>query len=538
MPSPTARPPGKQHPHRQHPYAASVSSANTPNHHYPPANRPEQNHHSSPAFPFSLRLPFQSNPTSASLAPSIAEGKPIPVDDTTAEHRTSALRQLNHNYPSRHRYAKSTGAQNTTYSEPVIVRSYYTPLPPSRTNAVARHSGGVIVRAPSAVPGSVADSTASRRRSTPLFTGKVSTAGNGVRNIMARARGRGSGHAHAHPEEAKLPPVEAFTFKSFIATLDEQGNGNDISSDLDRIAEICARSRYSLSNQYEVHYGPHGSGANFAPGNQQGPEHQGPTLQAVTSDDERQTRTERKRRMGGRRNSRAMGTLETIMSSSRSSDDDKSKKKSAAELAEQVRGRAATKPSSQHSSAATSTRSNTRDERRSRNEEETTSPPKKRPSSRRTSSSLALIDNAKPFTAAASDTSNPTSQTHHHSRAASASASAALVSEPALPQPATSQLEIQTSTNTTDPAPPTRHARSKSDGHLIADKLSGKTTATGAISSVDDVTATGLLSTLAGWIPWAAAAPTPAATENGSAAPGRAEGSLRNLLKAVPDKDT
>ncbi len=545
MPSPTARPPGQQHPPlRQHPYSASVSStANTQSRRYPPTSRPEPNHHTSPAFPFSLRLPFQSNRTSASLAPSIAEGKPIPVDDTTAEHRTSALRQLNHNYPSRHRYAKSTGAQNTTYSEPVIVRSYYTPLPPNRTNTVARHNGGVIIRAPSALPGSVAGSTASRRRSTPVFAGKVNSAGNGVLNIMARARGRGTGHAHAQHEEAKLPPVEAFTFKSFIATLDDQGNGNDISSDLDRIAEICARSRYSLSNQYEVHYGPHGTGTGFAPQNQQPSESHGPTLQAVTSDDERQMGTERKRRLGGRRNSRAMGTLETIMSSSRSSDDDKSKKKSADELAEQVRGRASAKRNSQHTSPATSTRSTTRDERRSQNGEEANSPPKKRPSSRRASSSLALIDNSKPSTAAASDTSNPTSQQHHHhhhprTSAASTSASAALVSEPALPQPATSQLEIQTSTNATDPAPPTRHGRSKSDGHLMVDKLGGRATATGAISSVDDATATGLLSTLAGWIPWAAAAPAPAATTDaGAAATGRAEGSLRNLLKGVPDKD-
>jgi hypothetical protein len=63
----------------------------------------------------------------------------------------------------------------------------------------------------------------------------------------------------------------------------------------------------------------------------------------------------------------------------------------------------------------------------------------------------------------------------------------------------------------------------------MADKLGGKTTATGAISTVDDATARGLLSSLAGWIPWAAAA----AEETGgaSAGSGRAEGSLRNLLK-------
>ena len=521
MPSPTARQPGRQHPLRQHPVQISSSTNGSSNTY--PTTRPDQNHHTSPAFPFSLRLPFQSNPTSASLAPSIAEGKPIPVDDTTAEHRTSALRELNHNYPSRHRYAKSTGAQNTTYSEPVIVRSYYNPVPQGRSGAISRH-GGVVIRAPSAVPGSVAGSTASRRRSA-TFTGKGTPAGNGVLSIMARARGRGKGQVQSQPEEAKLPPMEAFTFKNFIATLDEQGNGNDISTDLDRIAEICARSRYSLSNQYEVHYGPHGSGANFSPkGQQPTAENPGPTLQAVTSDDERQTKTERKRRLGGRRNSRAMGTLETIMSSSRSSEDDKSKKKSAAELAEQVRGRTSTKRNSQHTSPAASTRS-AHDSHRSQTEDEH----KKPPSSRRTSSSLALIDNSKPpptsstTTSEAATSTAPQQQQQHQARA---SASAALVSEPALPQPATSQLEIQTSTAPETQPPPRQHARSQSDGHLMADKLGGRATATGAISTVDDATATGLLSSLAGWIPWATVA-----EENGGASAGRAEGSLRNLLK-------
>lgn len=153
-------------------------------------------------------------------------------------------------------------------------------------------------------------------------------------------------------EEPKLPPLEAFSFKSFMADLQAQeGESGGINADLDRIAEICARARYSLSNQYEVHVAPHGSGAGFAGGGsssngrRRGHSH-GPTLQAVNSDDDENAgRTHRKRRSGGRRKSVAYGTLETIMSSSRSSEEDKTKKKSAAEIAESVRGRAARKNS-------------------------------------------------------------------------------------------------------------------------------------------------------------------------------------------------
>ncbi|KAF2194272.1 hypothetical protein K469DRAFT_709783 [Zopfia rhizophila CBS 207.26] len=118
----------------------------------------------------------------------------------------------------------------------------------------------------------------------------------------------------------------------------------DIGADLDRIAEICARSRYSLSNQYEVHITPHGSGAGFvtsASGSTSRHRHAGgPTLQAITSDDEHSITRHKKRRNGARRRSAAYGTLETIMSSSRSSEEEKSKKKPAKEIVEDFGGRA------------------------------------------------------------------------------------------------------------------------------------------------------------------------------------------------------
>ncbi|KAL6849347.1 hypothetical protein ACO1O0_008887 [Amphichorda felina] len=451
------------------------------------------------AFPFSFIRPFQPNPSSTSLVPSTAEGKPIPVDDSTVESRTSALRELNNNYPSRHRYERSTGAQSSTYSEPVIVRSYYSPLP-SRPISTSR--GGVIVHGGAGTVSQSGSSVTAERRSLSFAT-TVTTARNGMLSRMGRARDTkrfGTGG----PEE--LPPVEAFTFKSFIANMEHQEGGSDINADLDRIAEICARSRYSLSNQYEVHYAPHGSGASFM-GGSRGYDIQGPTLQVVSSDDERSMRRLRKRRNGARRNSRAMGTLETIMSSSRSSDEDRSGKKSAAEIAEEIRGRA-TRKESGNTTPTTSSRSMA-DDQFSLNGQDAL----KTPTGRR-SASLALIDGSKQNLAPGDPASPRNSAT-------------SLVGEPALPKASTSQLEIRTAREEERtkekhaPPVPTRTIRARTVDITIAK---------GAISSSDRGPApNGFISTLSGWIPWRS-------PDTASRSPGRAEGSLRQLLRTTDIK--
>ena len=240
---------------------------------------------------------WSANTSSASLVESeeAARGEHI-LDEATIAHRLTALRSLNGANKSRHRYAKSTGARNSTYNQPVIVRTY---------------------------------SGAARPRSQQKDT------------IAAKKQNGMSGIATAKMD-LKLPPVEAFSFKGIM---DEIRSGVD--QDIQRIAEICARSKYSLSNQYEVHMPPHGRGesivqtAHGATGS--GASGAGPTLQAVGSDDEQTRHSGRGSRNGRRAKSAAYGTLETIMSSSRSSDEDKSKKKPAAVLAEEVRGRAAKK---------------------------------------------------------------------------------------------------------------------------------------------------------------------------------------------------
>ncbi|GFP55366.1 hypothetical protein ACSS6W_009322 [Trichoderma asperelloides] len=449
----------------------------------------------------------QPNPSPTSLVPSTAEGKPIPVDDSTVEYRTTALRELNHNFPS-HRYAKSTGAQSSTYSEPVIVRSYYPPLPSSRPSSSSR--GPAIHGGPISGSGVGAGSQVGRFAEAvagglPLPSRLVSGE-HGMLSTMVLSFGKKPVNGRAE-DEARLPPIDAFSFKSFMANIEAQGGGlaGDINADLDRIAEICARSRYSLSNQYEVHYTPHGSGASFLDPSAQSNDSQGPTLQAVSAEDEQSvgaSSTRRKRRMA-RRNSRAVGTLETIISSSRSSDEEQaSRKKSAAEIAEEVRGRSAQKGSG-HSSTSSSS-SGTLDERRNPNLEEQAAPKK-------SSSSLALIDASTRHAGVAVD-SPRTSAT-------------GLVSEPAQPQESTSQLEIRTAPGEIIEGGP---AVVKDTPHQP--KQLGLSVAKGAITPIGTDTASGgILSIINGWMPWRPSSPF-------IHHKGLAEGSLRELLRSTEPK--
>lgn len=450
-------------------------------------------------LPFSLTRPFRPNPSSTSVAPSTAEGRAIPVDDTTAEHRTSALRELNSHYPSRHRYAKSTGAQSSTYSEPVIVRSYYPPAP-SRHDKFSRRRPG---------RGGAGSEAGGPRIGTARGLGLASNAsqgGIGMLSTMVRAYNRKTSTVDVH-QDARLPPVEAFSFKNFMVNMEAQAGEDGINSDLDRIAEICARSRYSLSNQYEVHCAPHGSGTSFLTSSQS-QEPQGPTLQAVLSDDEQDVRsTTRRRRQVGRRNSRAMGTLETIMSSSRSSDEERSKKTSASELAAEIRGRGAVRKTSGQSSPTSSSLS----EREASTSQDGGHRPPTPP--RRPSASLALIDNS-----GQGGTLLDTSTTR---------VSSALVSEPALPQASSSRLETRTASK--NEASKTKRLEDKALPVPRADSLDVQL-ARGSITSARQSTlGTTMLSTVSGWLPWASSSGQPKYN-------GHAEGSLRELLQNTENK--
>ena len=378
--------------------------------------------------------------SSTSIVPNTAEGRPIPLDDSTAAHRTTALRELNRSQPvSRHRYSTSSGGPSVTstttgtYSQPVLVRTYSGP------------------------PKSATSRPASRRvpLSTVSVTSNVSNQNWRLgRSGMARNMGRQKGKKQpAAAAEAKLPPLEAFSFKSIMAEMQQ-----DIGADLDRIAEICARSRYSLSNQYEVHVTPHGSGAGFlrsVAGSSRNNIPGGPTLQAITSDDEHasSTRSKKRRSGGARRRSAAYGTLETIMSSSRSSDEEKGKKKkSAAEIAEEVRGRAARSSGSNGSGGSPGANSSTEAQASSehqhghsqqqQDEQQQQQQPQGKGSLRRKSPSFAnaVLDSSRTQQVSASHTRGSSAKGGPSSGTATA-----LVGGPAKPKTSRNHLEIRTS---------------------------------------------------------------------------------------------
>ncbi|TQN73887.1 hypothetical protein CSHISOI_01534 [Colletotrichum shisoi] len=463
---------------------------------------------------FSFPPLFQPNTSSTSLVPSTAEGKPIPLDNKTAAHRTSALRELNSNYPSRHRYAKSTGAQSSTYSQPVIVRTYSGSH--TRTTSTNRSNGVGVGGLGSQTVSPIASGPASSVRRiialrTP-FGGSKSTQHVG----LSMARGMAKQRLEGQDALAKLPPVEAYSFKSMMANIEAQEGENDINADLDRIAEICARSRYSLSNQYEVHVAPHGSGASFvshASSSRRRRQTAGPTLEAVVSDDERK---QKKRRSGGRRRSIAMGTLETIMSSSRSSEEDKSKKKSAAELTAEVRGRTA-KKSSGITSPTPSVSEGEGQSRKLRKDQ----PP---PLVRRKSSSFAtaMLESTR---------QNLTTNT-----ASPRSSATGLVSEPALPKTSTSHLEVRTDVEE-GVAYDQYQAPKGSDQGSRTDVLESQDPKT--LSQPDQTKMpTGLLGGLTGWVPWRLPpiVGLGSASAQGGVSRSHAEGSLRELLKTTDIK--
>ncbi|KAI0139362.1 hypothetical protein GGR57DRAFT_442641 [Xylariaceae sp. FL1272] len=313
-PASHARPRHQQH-HRHHPHSNPHSKLLRA----PAADRPR---HAGAAAAFPPLS--QSNSPAVSLEPSTARGQSIPLPQDTAAHRTTALRELSRSQPiGRPRYpnaaATATATTAGTYSQPVLVRTYAASATSSAYPSGRRSTRPPAPSASHSTYPSYASRTGRSRRSFAMTL---------VRPRILQRPEPPDGRLEA---DVKLPPLEAFTFKGIMADIE-----HDIETDLDRIAEICARSRYSLSNQYEIHVAPHGSGAAFVQ-----PVHRdipsAPTLQAISSDDERHGLPVRQRTGVVRRRSAAYGTLETIMSSSRSDDDERAKRKSAAQIAAHVR---------------------------------------------------------------------------------------------------------------------------------------------------------------------------------------------------------
>ncbi|KAK5662800.1 hypothetical protein OQA88_6209 [Cercophora sp. LCS_1] len=301
-----------------------------------------------------------------------------------------------------------------------------------------------------------------------------------------------------------------------MADVQARGADGGISADLDRIAEICARSRYSLSNQYEVHVAPHGSGQSFVINSSvsgQRRNHGGPTLQAFSfDDDDSVARSHRKRRSGGRRKSVAYGTLETIMSSSRSSEEDKSKKKPAAEITSEVRGRASRKNWDSSTGSGSGSKSGSigievgghrRSGQQSGSDEQTSKVMLARKKS--ASFATAIIDSGRSV--------------------GKNEAASALISEPALPQTSNTNLGVRTTPGHESDREGSNGSRAISPEQQIEVHLA------------DDLPHQEEAKTSGGgwssWIPWRQ---QPKSTTDGSLSrdtASYAEGSLRQLLKSV-----
>ncbi|KAK4137648.1 hypothetical protein BT67DRAFT_431893 [Trichocladium antarcticum] len=541
------------------------------------------------SFPISFFF-HRGKAPSVSLASSTAEGKPVPLTATGALH-TSALQKLNSKYPSavrRHGYTETTGPQSSTYSQPVLVRTYSGPSPSQTSHGTrsSRHrplssSRGASRRVPLPSSSTSTDSLAGQ-----LVQPTVSGVGVGTTSCASSGTGRHSAGAHGsvhgvnmprshepkkassstgklllpwqwntprEPEEPKLPPLEAFSFKSFMADLQTRGSQHSIGADLDRIAEICARSRYSLSNQYEVHVAPHGSGEAFTAGMAPTPSTAlrrrksqgrnssvgGPTLQAITSEDEGSARSQpKKRNGGGRRRSAAYNTLETIMSSSRSSEEERPTKKSAAELAGEIRARAARKTWGNPLSASAST-GNSNGSSANATPDTEQPPPNSSSSSktpaRKTSASFAtaIMDTTTSSSSGSAKSTSTASASHPRPTPSSTSTSTptALRSNPAQPQTSTSHLGAATAA-AARPAVVGLLQQQQQHRHRHQHRHQHRQTAIAAPPPP-------LRPSVAGGAPWSAWIPSSwgPAPEGGGAGgsarqqqPSHAEGSLRQLL--------
>ncbi|KAI1153581.1 hypothetical protein F4825DRAFT_414312 [Nemania diffusa] len=473
-----------------------------------PPTAPASSSSSSSRFASSSRFPPPSQPDTSSVSlvsTSTAQGRPIPLSDANAADRTTALRELSRSQPvARHPYTKTpgpppstagttTGTTTGTYSQPVLVRTYSGPISSAATRAQPASRRDAI----SGVKGRPNPPSSNRGR---RHHGLAVTL---IRPLVSQRPSPG--------DDARLPPLEAFSFKSIMADIE-----HDIGADLDRIADICARSRYSLSNQYEIHVAPHGSGAGFVQGgpasaSTNSPPHDngGPTLQAISIDDEH-TGTSHGRRVTVRRRSAAYGTLETIISSSRSSDEDRSKRKSAAEIAAQVRGRIShATPEGSGGGSPHSTEAQASSELHGQ--------PTKKPSRARPTLAAAILDHSRAQTHPRSDSPPPRSSGTN------------LVGDPAIPETSHSHLVSRTA--------PEGLSRKGGDNDFAKEQSSVSVSTSVAAAAIaipeEPIEQVGLLSGFRFSIPWKGTSMTdlPLTSQRPGRTKSYAEGTLRQLLR-------
>ncbi|KAJ8114740.1 hypothetical protein OPT61_g3448 [Boeremia exigua] len=145
------------------------------------------------------------------------------LTNTLPPLQSAAIRALN--APAFHaqgKPAKSTSSKTTVTSQPVVVRTY----------SGSRHASR---------PGSG-------------FNTPHSLAMNGQSNPSALSAGLAR-------QNEQLPAIEDFSFSAILRAVDPE-----IRDAIDAIAEICARSRMSLADEYDAHLPPQGEITGAGPG--------------------------------------------------------------------------------------------------------------------------------------------------------------------------------------------------------------------------------------------------------------------------------
>jgi hypothetical protein len=148
------------------------------------------------------------------------------LTNTLPPTQSAALRALNapafHSSPAKSKSAKSTSSRTTITSQPVVVRTY----------SGSRHASR---------PGSGFNTPR-----TIAMNGHSHPSG-----LSAGLAGRGE----------QLPSAEDFSFSAILRAVDPE-----IRDAIDAIAEICARSRMSLADEYDSHLPPQGEITGSGPG--------------------------------------------------------------------------------------------------------------------------------------------------------------------------------------------------------------------------------------------------------------------------------
>ena len=185
---------------------------------------------------------------------------------TASESEEPSSLRLSVRLNQRHGYGSSKSTQSPI-PQPVIVRTY-TPAE-SRTLSIAQLSSP-----PPLAPSPTLSSSASLlnfKSTLASIRGRVSAPSSTLPSSLAQpslsiqqrpqqyqqkqllSSSPAAAVRSAMAENSRIPPIDAFTFKNVLRAVE-----SDIQPTLDAIAEICSRSKLSLSDEYSAHLPPQG----------------------------------------------------------------------------------------------------------------------------------------------------------------------------------------------------------------------------------------------------------------------------------------